>query len=321
MSRPVILIHGGAGALDRAQMTLDLERTYRSALASVLRQAGHWLEQGRTSLDVVEFAVALLEDNPLFNAGHGAVFTSAGDHELEASIMDGRTGLAGAACGLRHIAHPVQLARLVMERSGHVLLAGPGAEAFAVAQGVALVDNCRFSTEFRYRQLERDRKFHDKLRTTLSEDANHLPSITREGLGTVGAVALDAAGNLAAATSTGGMSNKRPGRVGDSPLIGLGCYANNATCAVSATGQGEFIIRQALAYDISARIEYLGASVTEAARVAVMERLSAAGGRGGVIALSRSGESAMTFNSAGMYRGRFEAGGEAQTAIYGAGSG
>lgn len=311
-----LVIHGGAGAIERAKIPADLAAAYRAALTEVLETAGAVLSGGGTSVDAVELAVALLEDNPLFNAGHGAVFTAAETHELEAAIMDGSSGRAGGVVCVRHVRNPIRLARRVMECTPHVLLAGEGAEAFAREQALPLVPAGYFSTDRRRQQLEGDRNKMEAARLSLSEDFLFDKVRSREPFGTVGAVALDMAGNLAAATSTGGMSNKRPGRVGDSAVIGAGCYADNATCAVSTTGHGEYFLRGVVAYDIAARIGYLGATPQAAAHYVICDKLTRVGGRGGAIALNRKGEFAMPFNSAGMYRGYINSGRQATVAIH-----
>ena len=295
-------------------MTAALEQQYRDSLEAVLRAGEALLAQGASSLDVVEHAVKLLEDDPLFNAGRGAVFNAAGRHELEASVMDGATRRAGGVIGIRRVRHPVELARRVMERSPHVLLAGESAEHFARQQNLEIVAPEYFSTERRRQQLERDQQASGRL--SLSEDVTASPVVSGHPFGTVGAVALDRAGDLAAATSTGGMSNKWPGRVGDSAIVGAGCYADNATCAVSGTGQGEHFLRNVVAFDIAARIAYLRETPAEAADHVVFQKLLGGGGRGGVIVLDGMGRFAMPFNSAGMYRGYVRAGEAPRTAIY-----
>jgi beta-aspartyl-peptidase (threonine type) len=300
-----IVIHGGAGTLPRAEMSDEAERRYRSALSEAIDVGYALLQDGGTSLDAVTRAVMLLEDNPLFNAGRGSVFTLDGRNELDASIMEGRTLKAGAVCGLTRIRNPVELARAVMERSEHVMLAGAGAEEFASSQGFAFVPNSYFSTPERRQQLERIRSGEIGL-------SGH----TISHVGTVGAVALDSFGHLAAATSTGGMSGKRFQRIGDSPIIGAGTYADDRSCAVSATGHGEVFIRAAVAHDICARMRYGGRALGEAAREVIFGELPALGGEGGVIAIDAQGEIAMEFNSEGMFRACRKAGEDAQIAIY-----
>jgi beta-aspartyl-peptidase (threonine type) len=253
-------------------------------------------------------AVRILEDSPLFNAGKGAVFSHAGINELDAAIMDGATQKAGAVAGVRHVKNPIELARMVMERTPHVLLSGEGAEEFALEQGVTLVPDSYFYTERRWKQLEEAQKLEKNERVaSADEDIGYF--------GTVGAVALDRNGNLAAATSTGGMTNKRWGRVGDSPIIGAGTYAN-AQCAVSATGWGEFYIRAAAAHDICARVAYRGDTLQDAVDAVVLQAIPALGGDGGAIALDREGHVAFAFNTEGMYRGRIDAAGEVSVEIY-----
>jgi beta-aspartyl-peptidase (threonine type) len=300
-----IAIHGGAGTLPRAEMSGDAERRYRLGLSEAIDAGYAVLEGGGTSLDAVTVAVVLLEDNPLFNAGRGAVFTLDGRNELDASIMDGRTLQAGAVCGLTRIRNPVLLARAVMEKSAHVMLAGAGAEEFAAGQGFAFVPQSYFYTPERWQQLERIRSGEIGL-------SGH----TISHVGTVGAVALDSFGRLAAATSTGGMTGKRFQRIGDSPIIGAGTYADDRSCAVSATGHGEVFIRSAVAHDICARMRYGGRGVAAAVREVVLAELPALGGEGGVIAIDAHGEIAMEFNSEGMFRAGRKAGAEACIAIY-----
>ncbi|MBX3694032.1 MAG: isoaspartyl peptidase/L-asparaginase [Steroidobacteraceae bacterium] len=299
-----IAIHGGAGTLPRAAMTPERDQAYRAGLAAAL-DAGYAVLDGRgTSLDAVTTAVRILEDDPLFNAGRGAVLTAGGIAELDASIMDGRTLAAGAVAGLRHVRNPIELARAVMEHSSHVMLIGGGAEEFALERGMAPVPNEYFHTETRRLQLQR------------ALPGGGGPVNELSALGTVGAVALDQDGNLAAATSTGGMTAKRYGRVGDSPIIGAGTYADNAGCAVSATGHGEFFIRTVVAHDICARVAYAGATLAEAADAVVMGRLRQMGGEGGIIAVDARGNVVMPFNSEGMFRGARSADGRREIAIY-----
>jgi beta-aspartyl-peptidase (threonine type) len=284
-----IAIHGGAGTLSSANLTPETDRLYRGGLERAVRAGFAVLDKGGSSLDAVTVAVQALEDDPLFNAGHGAVLSANGLHELDASIMDGRDQSAGAVTGVRHVRNPIVLARLVMERSPHVMLSGEGAEEFALEQGLEPVPNTHFATERRRRELE------------LLLQGQKLPG--REALmGTVGAVALDTHGDLAAATSTGGMTGKKWGRIGDSPIIGAGTYAANDCCAVSATGHGEFFIRAFVAHEIASLMRYKGLDVTQAANEVVMQQLVRMGGSGGVIAVGRDGRIAMPFNSEGMLR-------------------
>ncbi len=296
-----IVIHGGAGAISKDKMTPELEQQFRDGLVTSLVGGYDILNSGGSSLDAVQTAVNLMEDNPLFNAGKGAVFTSEGRNELDAAIMDGRTLKAGAVAGVRHIKNPITLARLIMDRLPHVLLAGEGAEEFARSQGMEMMPEEYFFTERRWKMLEE---------TRAKETASS------RGMGTVGAVALDQDGNLAAATSTGGMTNSRYGRIGDSPIIGAGTYANNLTCAISTTGQGEFFMRGVTAYDISAMMEYRGLSLKDASELAIFTKLASLGGSGGLVAIDASGSIALPFNSLGMYRGFYLADGALETAIY-----
>ena len=284
-----IAIHGGAGTLSSAQLTPESDRAYRAGLERAVRAGFEVLDKGGSSLDAVTVAVQALEDDPLFNAGRGAVLSADGTHELDASIMDGRNLAAGAVTGVRTVRNPIVLARLVMERSPHVMLAGEGAEDFAREQGLEPVPNSHFTTERRQRELE-----------LLLEGKK---AAGREALmGTVGAVALDSHGNVAAATSTGGMTGKKWGRIGDSPVIGAGTYAANDCCAVSATGHGEFFLRAIVAHEIAALMRYRGLDIVQAADEVVMQQLVRMGGSGGVIAVGRDGRIAMPFNSEGMLR-------------------
>lgn len=312
-----IVIHGGAGVISRETLTPEKEAAYREKLTEAL-QAGHAvLARGGTSLDAVGAAIRIMEDSPLFNAGKGAVFNHDGQNELDASIMDGQTLKAGAVAGLHHVKNPIELARKVMEKSPHVMMVGDGAEAFAKEQGVELVPAEYFRTEERWEQLQ---KALEKEKASQGQPPSSLgpsrdPATGEEKFGTVGAVALDQAGNLAAGTSTGGMTNKRYGRVGDSPIIGAGTYAN-ARCAVSGTGHGEYFIRYTVARDICSRVEYLGQPLGEAASTVVMDVLVKAGGEGGIIAMDAQGHVAMPFNSPGMYRGYMGEDGTPHVAIF-----
>jgi beta-aspartyl-peptidase (threonine type) len=298
-----IAIHGGAGTLSRAETSPEQERAYLEGLAAALDAGYSLLEQGGSSLDAVTEAVVLLEDNPLFNAGRGAVLTRDGVAELDASLMDGRTLQAGAVCAVQRVRNPIRLARMVMERSPHVMLVGEGAEEFGQAYGLELVPNEYFRTQIREKQLQR-------LRQGELEQQNDLVAF-----GTVGAVALDDKGNVAAATSTGGMTGKRWGRVGDSPIIGAGTYASNAGCAVSATGHGEYFIRTVVAHDICAQMQYARLSLAESVRN-TLRRMQALGGNGGVIAIAPDGELVLDFNSDGMFRGARSSSGRREIAIY-----
>ncbi|MDQ3389292.1 MAG: isoaspartyl peptidase/L-asparaginase [Gemmatimonadota bacterium] len=312
-----IVIHGGAGTMTRAGMTPEREAEYRAALTAAL-QAGHAvLAAGGGSLDAVTAAVRLMEDSPLFNAGKGAVFTHEGKNELDAAIMYGPTRAAGAVAGLRRVKNPIDLARAVMERSPHVMMIGEGAEGFAQAQGIELVLESYFHTDARWQSLQRtlEQERAGAGTAALPDGASEIPGSDDRKFGTVGAVALDRQGNLSAATSTGGMTNKRWGRVGDVPVIGAGTYASPG-CAVSATGHGEFFIRYTVARDICARMEYQGAGLEAAANTVVMDVLVDAGGEGGVIAMDSRGNHAMPFNSSGMYRGYMGSDGRATVAIF-----
>ncbi len=310
----VLVIHGGAGPVPRAEMTPEKEKAQRAALEEALRAGHAVLKNGGASLDAVGAAIQVLEDSPLFNAGRGAVLTADGTVEMDASIMDGATRRAGAVAAVKHPKNPIALARLVMDKSPHVLMTGEGAEAFGRQHGATMMPQDYFITEYRKQQLERvQRAQKDQKDKPRSEFEMLTPA---ERVGTVGAVALDSRGNLAAGTSTGGMVNKKFGRVGDSPIIGAGTFADNRTCAVSATGHGEFFIRGVVAYDIAALMEYKDMKLAEAADLVVMKKLKELGGTGGVIALDRQGNVAMPFNTEGMFRGIIRADGKFEIAIY-----
>ncbi len=300
-----LALHGGAGSLPQSDMSVEREQRYRAGLATALAAGYAVLESGGTSMDAVTRAVVLLENDPSFNAGHGAVFTLDGNNELDASIMDGGSLQAGAVCGVTHIRNPIELARAVMEHSPYVLLSGAGAEEFALTRGFEFVPRSYFFTAARWKQLERIRG-----------GDTELSALTISHVGTVGAVALDVRGNVAAATSTGGMTGKRFNRIGDSPIIGAGTYADNRSCAVSATGHGEVFIRAAVAHDVGARMRYGGRTLAQAVGEVVFEELPSLHGEGGVIAIDSQGEIAMEFNSEGMFRASRKAGGEAQIHIY-----
>lgn len=291
-----LVIHGGAGSISKENVSPEQEKAYRQKLNEALEAGYTILENGGSSVTAVTTAIQILEESPLFNAGRGAVLTSEGRPELDASIMDGKTGLAGAVAGVSIIKSPILAAKAVMLHSPHVMLAGAGAEAFARELGLELVDPSYFIEERRLEQLKRIKE------REMEEGSIAVPDRS-EKFGTVGAVALDKEGNLAAGTSTGGMTNKRFGRVGDSPIIGAGTYADNTTCAVSATGHGEFFIRNVVAYDIAALMNYTNISLKEAAEEVVMKKLVKKGGEGGVIAIDHEGNIAMPFNSEGMFRG------------------
>lgn len=306
--RFTLAVHGGAGVIDPATMTPQIERAYRAGIAAALAAGHRVLADGGGSLDAVVAAVSCLEDDPQFNAGRGAAFTADGTNELDASIMDGATLRAGGVTLVTTVKNPVRLARLVMERTRHVLLAGKGAEALARECGLEIVEPRYFFTERRWNALQRMKQ------AVVAEAPTAITEADRHG--TVGAVALDANGNLAAATSTGGRNNKLAGRIGDSPVIGAGTYANNATVAVSCTGEGEYFMRALAAHTLSALMEMKGWSVERAAEHVVHERLAPLGGRGGLIALDREGNVAMPFSSSGMYRGIVRADGAPAVTIY-----
>lgn len=292
---PTIVIHGGAGTIKKENMSPEKEVAYKSKLQEALNHGYAILQQGGTSLDAVTKVIQIMEASPLFNAGKGAVFTNEGKNELDASIMDGATGQAGAVAGVTVIKSPILAALAVMKKSPHVMMAGKGAEKFAKEQGLEIVDPSYFYEENRYKQLKRVKERDEK--------TSYLEKYPDYKFGTVGCVALDSFGNIAAGTSTGGMTNKRYGRIGDSPIIGAGTYADNNTCGVSGTGHGEYFIRNVVAYDIAALMKYKGMSVQEAANEVVMNKLVEKGGDGGVIALDQQGNIAMPFNTAGMFRG------------------
>ena len=299
-----IAIHGGAGAVPRHNLSAERERQYRDGLAAALDLGYATLEKGGSSLDAVTAAVRALEDNPLFNSGRGAALTREGAAELDAAIMEGRQQRAGAVAAVSHVKNPIELARRVMEKSRHVLLVGAGAEEFALEEGLTLVPNLYFRTEERRAQLESERR------------GQPVSDLIPSSQGTVGAVALDAAGDLAAATSTGGMTNKRQGRVGDSPIIGAGTYAKNGVCAVSATGHGEYFIRTVAAHHICAAVEYRGLGLQEAVRELLHGKLRELGGTGGVIGIDRDGRIVAEFSTEGMFRGARDSTGLRNIDIY-----
>ena len=299
-----IAIHGGAGAVPRATLSPEREQRYRAGLEAALDGGYALLERGGSSLDAVTAAVRILEDDPCFNAGRGAALTREGAAELDAAIMDGRQQRAGAVASVRHVKNPVELARRVMEKSRHVLLVGGGAEEFALEEGFALVPNLYFRTPERLSQLEHEQR------------GERVSDLVPPPHGTVGAVARDRAGNLAAATSTGGMTNKRPGRVGDSPIIGAGTYAKNGVCAVSATGHGEYFIRAVAAHHVCAAVEYRGLTLELAMRELLYDILGGLGGDGGLIGVDRDGRIVMDFSTEGMYRGARDSSGRSEIAIY-----
>jgi beta-aspartyl-peptidase (threonine type) len=292
MKSIILAVHGGAGTISRSSMTPEKEKAYKSALEDALNKGFFLLKDGSSALDAVQAAVMSLEDCPLFNAGKGSVFTHDGTHEMDAAIMEGKYLKAGAVAGVRNIKNPVLLARNVMDKSEFVLLSGKGAEDFAILHAISTEEAEYFFDQLRYDQLLES---HSTGKTQLDH--------TDKKFGTVGAVAYDKHGNLAAATSTGGMTNKRFSRIGDSPIIGAGTYANNQTCAISCTGHGEFFIRSVVAYDVSCLMEYKGLSLEEACNLVVNKKLKEMGGEGGLIAVDNLGNVCLPFNSEGMYRG------------------
>jgi beta-aspartyl-peptidase (threonine type) len=319
---PMLVVHGGAGTITRGSMSAETEQQYRAGLEQALRAGHAVLAKRGTSLDAVEATIRVLEDNPLFNAGKGAVFTHEGRNEMDAAIMDGRTLKAGAVAGVTVIRNPITAARAVMEKSPHVMMSGRGAELFATKMGLDIVDPSYFWTERRWKQLQQELV---KEQQSLHPSAPHAGKLETPAdphetepkkFGTVGCVALDVNGNLAAGTSTGGMTDKQYGRIGDSPIIGAGTYADNDSVAVSGTGHGEFFIRYTVAHEIAALVKYKGMSVRDAADQVINKTLKNVGGEGGVIALDAKGNFAMPFNSEGMYRGWIGADGEPHVLIY-----
>ncbi len=314
MSDFTIVIHGGAGTILREDMTAELEQAYLSGLQETLNISYAVLEEGGTAVNAVKAALVLLEDNILFNAGRGSVFTKKGVQEMDAAIMDGSDLSAGAVAGVRNVRNPIELAVEVMQNSNHVFLSGKGANDFAIKQGVKLEPDEYFFSQFRYDQWKAMR---DSDNYSLDHTHHHIEELLRDKkFGTVGAVACDVHGNIAGATSTGGMTNKKYGRIGDSPMIGAGTYANNATCAISCTGHGEMFIRAVAAYDVSCLMEYRGLSLQEAMNIVVQEKLVKIQGEGGMIGVDASGNAALIFNSAGMYRGIKNSRGVEEVAIY-----
>ena len=314
MSKFTIVIHGGAGTILKEHMTPDLEAAYTEGLRSGLQAGYAVLEQGGTAVNAVKAALVVLEDNVLFNAGRGSVFTKKGVQEMDAAIMDGATLDAGAVAGVRNVRNPIMLATEVMLNSNHVFLSGKGANDFAIKQGVKLEPDEYFFSQFRYDQWK---SIRDSDNYSLDHTHQRLEELMRDKkFGTVGAVACDYEGNIAAATSTGGMTNKKYGRIGDSPMIGIGTYANNKTCAISCTGHGEPFIRSVAAYDVSCLMEYKGLSLHEAMDFVVNDKLPKLDGEGGMIGVDAEGNYAMILNSAGMYRAFKSSDGKSEIAIY-----
>jgi len=316
-----IVVHGGAGVIERDQLTPEQEKAYRAAMTRVTEAGAKVLKEGGTALDAIEATIHLLEDDPLFNAGRGAVFTAEGRNELDSSIMDGKTMAAGAVAGVTRTRHPISLARTVMEKSPHVMLMGSGADAFSKAQGLEQVDPSYFFTERRWKSLESFLK-KENLPIPAKPAGADRPD-EAQGLahdegkhGTVGVVALDSQGNVAAGTSTGGTTGKRWGRVGDSPIIGAGTYASNNSCAVSATGTGEYFIRLTVARDVCALVELKGMSLQAAADEVIQKKLTALGGDGGIIAVAPDGQIAWSYNTSGMYRASMAEGRPLTVGIY-----
>jgi beta-aspartyl-peptidase (threonine type) len=314
----ILVIHGGAGTILKSNMTPEKEKLYKEGLQNALNAGNSVLKNSGTALDAVEATIKVLEDDSLFNAGKGAVFTNEGKNELDASIMDGKTLKAGAVAGVTNIKNPITAARAVMDKSEHVMMAGRGAEEFAAANGCTVVDPSYFFTTHRWLDLQ-DAKKGDSLKALHKDSGKAFlrqPDNHDYKYGTVGAVALDMYGNLAAATSTGGMTDKRYGRVGDSPIIGAGTYADNNTCAVSCTGWGEYFIRLVMAKTLSDRMEFAHQSLKDAADEMIMKKLPSLGGDGGLIAVDKNGNFTMSFDTDGMYRGYIKSNGESDVEIY-----
>ncbi len=309
-----IVVHGGAGTILKEDMTPELEQAYLAGLQQALDVSYAVLEQGGTAVNAVKAAIVVLEDNVLFNAGRGSVFTKKGLQEMDAAIMDGETLEAGSVAAIRNVRNPIELATEVMRNSNHVFLSGKGANDFAIKQGIKLEPDEYFFSQFRYDQWKAIR---DSDNYSLDHTNHQLEELMRDKkFGTVGAVACDTKGNIAGATSTGGMTNKKYGRIGDSPLIGSGTYANNKTCAISCTGHGEMFIRTVASYDVSCLMEYKGLSLQEAMEVVVHDKLIKLQGEGGMIGVDAQGNAAMVFNSAGMYRGVKNSRGRNEVFIY-----
>nr|WP_321234772.1 isoaspartyl peptidase/L-asparaginase [uncultured Psychroserpens sp.] len=311
-----IIIHGGAGTILKKNMTPEKELAYKAKLEEAIRVGYEILKNGGTSLDAVQKTINVMEDSPLFNAGKGAVFTNAETNELDASIMDGKTLNAGASAGTITVRNPINLARIIMDKSPHVMMAGVGADTYAKEQGLSIVEPSYFYTEHRFNALKRAMEREQIELDHDDKQAFYDPEIKDSKFGTVGCAALDKNGNLAAGTSTGGMTNKRYGRVGDAPIIGAGTYANNNSCAVSSTGWGEYFIRSMVAHDISALMQYKGLTLQEAAREVIHTKVPALGGDGGIVAVDKNGIMVAEFNTAGMYRATMNDKGELTIGIY-----
>jgi L-asparaginase / beta-aspartyl-peptidase len=309
----VFVIHGGAGNINRTSVSSEKEKEYTEKLDEAVSKGYEILKKGGTALDAIEAAIIILEDSPLFNAGKGSVFTAAGTNEMDAAIMEGKTLKAGSVAGVRSIKNPITAARKVMENSPHVMMSGQGAEEFAREQKLVIVDTAYFFHEPRYKQLQ---KIKDEERKSLEGRGDLLMTDSDYKFGTVGAVALDRFGNIAAGTSTGGMTNKKYGRIGDAPIIGAGTYANNKTCAVSATGHGEYFIRAVVGHDISALMEYKNLSLKDASNEVINKKLVEMGGEGGIIALDAKGNYSFAFNSTGMFRAVIDKEGKKQIGIF-----
>ena len=315
-----IIIHGGAGTILKKNMTSETEAAYKSKLEEAIKVGYEILKNGGSSLDAVQQTINVMEDSPLFNAGKGAVFTNAETNELDASIMDGKTLNAGASAGTTTVRNPINLARVIMEKSPHVMMAGTGAETYAKEQGLSIVDPDYFFTERRFNALKRVKEKEANNAENIDTESAFLEfydsDIKHYKFGTVGCAALDKNGNLASGTSTGGMTNKRYGRVGDAPIIGAGTYANNNSCAVSSTGWGEYFIRAMVAYDISALMQYKGLTLQEAAKEVIQKKVPELGGDGGIVAVDKNGNMVAEFNTAGMYRATMNDKGELEIGIY-----
>ena len=318
--RFVLVIHGGAGTILKSEMSAEKESAYKNALAIALQAGYDTLQKGGSCLDAVEMAIRSMEDSPLFNAGKGSVFTNEGKNEMDAAIMNGKTLAAGSVAGVTTIKNPVSAARAVMEKSAHVMMVSKGAEQFAKSEGLEIVDPSYFYTERAWKGLMKAKE-EDSIKS-LKEEKKKVPGALKQPTnnddkyGTIGAVALDRHGNLAAATSTGGMTNKKFGRIGDAPIIGAGTYANNATCAISCTGWGEYFIRLVMAKTVSDMMEFKNYPLAKAVNEMIMKKLPSLGGDGGLVAVDKNGNISMVFNTAGMYRGYIKNDGKAAIKIY-----